>query len=219
MWLIIIIKIMEVVGKSNAHIVLDSCLHESSIYFADHEKLIKCNPYCTNVKYFMELDIFQWVFQVADPRNNPITAVFFVRQQEEIFSLDDPADDYGKNFVAKLKNGSHFHAKAKRIRWSPVHEYPEFVSDSPNTFIGKASSEICLLHQKDDRTSVYFDTDIFLDFELSFPLNLMPEGILKFMTEAIMSQIMQKATESMLCQVKSDICCSAADMAVAGGGK
>ena len=67
---------MEVVGKSNAHIVLDSCLHESSIYFADHEKLIKCNPYCTNVKYFMELDIFQWVFQVADPRTN----VFFIKK-------------------------------------------------------------------------------------------------------------------------------------------
>ena len=210
---------MEVVGKSNAHIVLDSCLHESSIYFADHEKLIKCNPYCTNVKYFMELDIFQWVFQVADPRNNPIPAVFFVRQQEESFSLDDPGDDYGKNFVAKLKNESHFHAKAKRIRWSPVLEYPEYESESPNTFIGKASSEICLLHQKDDRTSVYFDTDIYLDFNLSFPLNLMPEGILKFMTETIMSQIMQKATESMLCQVKSDICCSTAEIAVARGAK
>ncbi len=210
---------MEVVGKSNAHIVLDSCLHESSIYFADHEKLIKCNPYCTNVKYFMDLNIFQWVFEVADPRSHPITAVFFVRQEEEVFSLDDPQDDYGKNFVAKLKNGSHFHSKAKRIRWSPVHEYPEFESASPHTFIGKASSEICLLHQKDDKTSVFFDTDIFLDFDISFPLNLMPEGILKFMTEAIMSQIMQKATESMLCQVKSDICCSAAEMAVAGGGK
>ena len=167
----------------------------------------------------MDLNIFQWVFEVADPRSHPITAVFFVRQEEEVFSLDDPKDDYGKNFVAKLKNGSHFHSKAKRIRWSPVHEYPEFESASPHTFIGKASSEICLLHQKDDKTSVFFDTDIFLDFDISFPLSLMPEGILKFMTEAIMSQIMQKATESMLCQVKSDICCSAAEMAVAGGGK
>ncbi len=210
---------MEVVGKSNAHIILDSCMHESSIYFANHEKLIKCNPYCTNVKYFMELDIFQWVFQVADPRSHPITAVFFVRQQEESFSLDDPDDTYGQMFSAKLTKGTPFHSKAKRIRWSPVHEYPEFESDTPNTFIGKASSEICLLHQKDDRTSVFFDTDITLDFDLSFPLNLMPEGILKFMSDTIMSQIMQQATESMLCQVKSDICCSTAEMAITTGAK
>jgi len=210
---------MEVVGKSNAHIVLDSCLHESSIYFSNHEKLIKCNPYCTNVKYFMELDIFQWVFQVTDPRSHPITAVFFVRQQEASFSLDDPDDHYGQKFVAKLKNGTHFHEKAKRIQWSPVHEYPEFESANPNTFIGKASSEICLLHQKDNRTSVYFDTDISLDFTLTFPLNLMPEGILKFMSDTIMSQIMQQATESMLCQVKSDICCSTAEVAIASQTK
>ena len=210
---------MEVVGKSNAHIVLDSCLHESSIYFSNHEKLIKCNPYCSNVKYFMDLDIFQWVFQVADPRNNPITAVFFVRQQEESFSLDDLDDSYSRKFAAKLKNGEHFNGKGKRIRWHPVHDYPEFEAPAAHTFVGKASSEICLLHQKDDRTSVYFDTDISLDFDLSFPLNLMPEGILRFMTETIMSQIMQQATESMLCQVKSDICCSSADVAVMGGGK
>lgn len=202
---------MEVIGKSKAHVVLDSCLHESTIYFADHEKLLKCNPYCSNVKYFMDLDIFQWIFQVSDPRNNPITAVFFVRQHEESFSLDD---SYGQKVADRVNNRAHLDGKGKRIRWENVHEYPEFEVTSPHTFIGKASSEICLLHQKDNRTSVYFDTDISLDFDLSFPLNLMPEGIIKFMSEAVMSQIMQHATESMLCQVQSDICCSAAQLNV-----
>ncbi|MEI8032742.1 MAG: hypothetical protein WCH05_05305 [Chlorobiaceae bacterium] len=199
---------MEVVGKSNVHVVLDSCLHESSVYFSNHEKLLKCNPYCSDVTYIRSHDIFQWVFEVSDPRNNPITAVFFVRQHEESFMLDDT---FGRTVASRVKNEEHLDGRGKRIRWEPVHEYPEFEAVSPNTFIGKASSEICLLHQKDNRTSVYFDTDIVLDFTLSFPLNLMPEGILKFMTEAIMSQIMQKATESMLCQVQSDICCSAPD--------
>ncbi|MEI6757733.1 MAG: DUF1997 domain-containing protein [Chlorobium sp.] len=207
---------MEVIGKSKAHVVLDSCLHDSTIYFADHEKILKCNPYCSNVKYIIDRDIFQWIFQVADPRDNPITAVFFVRQLEDTFSLDD---SYGQQFATRIKNPSHLHGTGKRIRWENVLEYPEFEKTSPHTFIGKASSEICLLHQKDNRTSVYFDTDITLDFELSFPLNLMPEGILKFMTEAVMSQIMQQATESMLCQVKSDICCTSSELAVAGGKK
>ncbi|MBV5304640.1 MAG: hypothetical protein JZU70_10670 [Chlorobium sp.] len=208
---------MEVIGKSKAHIVLDSCFHESGIYFSDHEKLIKCNPYCSNVKYLVDLDIFQWIFEVADPRNNPITAVFFVRQHETDFLLDD---SYGQAFAAaRLKNREHYNGKGKRICWEAVLDYPEFEKKSQNTFIGKASSEICLLHQHDDKTSVYFDTDICLDFTLSFPLNLMPEGILKYMTEAIMSQIMQQATESMLCKVQSDICCTAPELAVEGGCK
>jgi len=208
---------MEVIGKSKAHVVLDSCFHESGIYFADHEKLIKCNPYCSNVKYFSDLNIFQWTLQVDDPRKNPITAVFFVRQHEENFSLDDT---YGQVFAAaRVKNRAPYNGKGKRIRWEAVHDYPAFDKSSPNTFVGKASSEICLLHQHDDKTSVYFDTDICLDFELSFPLNLMPEGILKFMTEAIMSQIMQQATDAMLCKVQADICCSGAEFVVEGGRK
>ena len=208
---------MEVVGKSKAHIVLDSHFHESGIYFADHEKLIMCNPYCSNVKYLKDLGIFQWIFQVADPRSNPIIAVFFVRQHEENFTLDD---SYGKAFAeASVKNRAPYNGKGKRIRWEAVQDHPEFEKSSPHTFIGKASSEICLLHQHDDKTSVYFDTDICLDFEISFPLSLMPEGILKFMSEAIMSQIMQQATESMLCKVQADITCTSPELSVEGGIK
>ncbi len=207
---------MEVVGKSKAHVVLDSCFHESILYFSDHEKLLKCNPYCSNVKYLKDLDIFQWIFEVADPRNNPITAVFFVRQREEVFSFDDI---YGQQLASRVQNRAHLNGTGKRIRWEAVPDHPEIELVSPNSFIGQASSEICLLHQHDGRTSVYFDTDIALDFDLSFPLNLMPEGILRFMTEAVMSQIMQQATESMLCQVQSDICCTSAELAVEGGKK
>ena len=94
---------MEVVGKSKAHVVLDSCLHESVLYFSDHTKLMNCNPYCSNVKHLIELDMFQWVFQVADPRNNPITAVFFVRQVEEAFSFED---SYGQQLAARVKSTS-----------------------------------------------------------------------------------------------------------------
>jgi hypothetical protein len=207
---------MEVVGKSKAHVVLDSCLHESILYFSDHTKLMNCNPYCSNVKYLIELDMFQWVFQVADPRNNPITAVFFVRQVEEAFSFED---SYGQQLAARVKNMALLNGNGKRIRMEAVHDYPQFDADDPHTFVGKASSEICLLHQHDGRTSVYFDTNIALDFDLSFPLNLMPEGILRFMSEVVMSQIMQQATESMLCQVQSDICCSSAELVVEGGKK
>jgi len=94
---------------------------------------------------------------------------------------------------------------------------PDVPLEHENAFVGQANTRICLYHLDDQRTEVHFETDITLDFELSFPLNLMPEGILKFTTEAIMSKIMQNATESMLCQVQSDLCCTTAELNASGG--
>jgi hypothetical protein len=205
---------MEVVARSSAHVILDSCLHESTTYFANHEKILKCNPYCKNVKHLPEHDIFQWTFEVEDPRNNPIASVFFVKQIEETLVVDDRIH---KKFASKGHDSENHNGTGKRIRWINVVETPEFEIINEHTFVGKADSEICLLHMDDNRTAVHFDIDISLDFTLSFPLSLMPEGVLKFMSEAIMSQIMKQALESMLCQVQSDICCSISDIAIEGG--
>ncbi|MWV55138.1 MULTISPECIES: DUF1997 domain-containing protein [Chlorobiaceae] len=202
---------MEVVGKSKALIVLESCLHESSTYFSNHEKILRCNPYCKNVSYIHDLDIFQWTFEVDDPKNNPIIGIFFVKQIEEHLPT-------GSNSLLscaeKSRNGINTNLPGKRIRWVNADTIPDISFDNNYTFIGRTHSEIHLLHQTDDRTAVDFETYISLDFTLSFPLNLMPENILKFMTEKIMSKIMQQATESMLCQVQSDICCSVPEISV-----
>jgi len=194
---------MEVIGKSKAHIVLDSCLTESADYFSDHLRILKCNPYCKNIDYHENLDLFQWTFEVDDPRNNPIVALFFVQQDVEHLPPGSPqlekcANDNGK--IAENIGG-------KLIRWRAAETKPEIKITSKNTFIGDAEAEICLLHHENNKTSVHFETNMTLDFKLSFPLNMMPEMVLKFMTETIMSQIMQQATESMLCKVQSDICC------------
>jgi len=199
---------MEVVGKSRAKVVVQSCLHESVIYFSDHVRILKCNPYCTNVIYLQEHGVYQWIFQVNDPRENPITAVFFVRQHEE--PLDGSPTPAGEPVPGGTVSG-------KCIRWAsaPVVQGVELPGENP--FVGHADTRICLYHLEDGRTEVHFETDIMLDFTLSFPLNLMPEGILKFMTEAIMSKIMQQATESMLCQVQTDICCTSPELSAGGG--
>ncbi len=198
---------MEVVGKSKAKIVIESCLRDSSTYFSDHERIIRCNPYCTHVVHMPGDGMYKWVFQVKDPRNNPIVAVFFVRQIEEDGNLPSP-------HAGEAPGGM----TGRCIRWESAAipggvEFPE----NEHTFVGRTDSRICLYHLAEGRTEVHFETDIIIDFELSFPLNMMPEGILKFMTEAVMSQIMQQATESMLAQVQSDICCSDAELEAEGG--
>jgi len=209
---------MEVVGRSKAHTVLESCLSESFAYFeGQHEKILRCNPYCTNVRHLDGHDIYQWIFQVEDPRKNPITAVFFVQQQVETFSVEE---EKFQQCLKVMKNPELHDGRGKRIRWAHAADAPHHEIGDDHTFVGKANTEICMLHQKDNRTAVHFETDISLDFELSFPLNMMPEGVLKYMSEMIMSQIMQQATESMLCQLQSDICCAVpSDLAVEGGKK
>lgn len=194
---------MEVVGKSKANIVLETRLEDSCEYFEQHERILKCNPYCTNVSYLEKYGLYQWVFTVDDPRGNPIVAVFYVRQECELVPLDDKKLE----MCRKELGVSEPDRMGRQIRWVSVDDEPDIPLQHENAFVGRASAEICLLHQEENRTSVHFETDIALDFELSFPLNMMPEGVLKFMSDAVMSQIMQKATESMLCQLQSDICC------------
>lgn len=203
---------MEVTGKSRAKVIIDSCLHESSVYFSDHVRILKCNPYCTNVSYLEDPGIYQWIFQVKDPRDNPITAVFYVEQHEGHLPLDGIAPQDKPDHPQQ----EGITAAPRCIRWVNRAPVPEVEWPGKNTFIGQANSRICLYHLDANRTEVHFETEIILDFELSFPLNLMPEGILKFMSEAIMSGIMQQATESMLCQVQSDICCSVPELSIEG---
>ncbi|RXK82280.1 DUF1997 domain-containing protein [Chlorobaculum sp. 24CR] len=205
---------MEVIGKSRAKAVIESHLNDSVIYFSDHVRILKCNPYCTGVTYLKEHGVYQWIFQVDDPRENPITAVFFVTQNEE--HLDDsrtvPAGP-----VSPEESFPDSAVSGRCIQWVNAPKAPDVLLNEKNTFVGQANTRICLYHLDDHRTEVHFETDITLDFELSFPLNLMPEGVLKFMTEAIMSKIMQQATESMLCQVQADLCCTTAELNASGG--
>ncbi|TCD48070.1 DUF1997 domain-containing protein [Chlorobium sp. N1] len=198
---------MEVVGKSRAKVVIESCLRDSSEYFSHHERIIRCNPYCTHVVHMPVEGMYKWVFEVKDPRNNPIIAVFFVRQQEDEGNLPSPHPGEAPGGMT-----------GRCIRW--VSAEPPDGAEMPeeeHAFVGMTDSRICLYHLGEGKTEVHFETDITLDFELSFPLNMMPEGILKFMSETVMSQIMQQATESMLAQVQSDICCSDAQLEAGGG--
>ncbi len=206
---------MEVVGKSKAHVVLESCLLDSTDYFSDHHRILKCNPYCKNIDYHADLGIFQWTFEVEDPRKNPIVAIFFVRQDVEHLP---PGSDFLTKCAAQdpKKSDKKEDNGGKLIRWISAETVPDIRVEIENTFIGAADAEICLVHLPENKTSVHFETNITLDFKLSFPLNLMPEMVLKFMSETIMSQIMQQATESMLCKVQADICCSDADIAAKG---
>ena len=205
---------MEVIGKSKAHVVLDSCLQESSEYFSDHLRILKCNPYCKNIEYLAERDIYQWTFMADDPRSNPIIALFFVKQNLEHLPPES-------ELLAQYANSGNIEIDKSRggklIRWSAAEDTPDLNITSKNTFIGTAGAEICLLHHTDNKTSVHYETSITVDFKVPFPLNMMPEMVLKFLTETIMSQIMQHATESMLYKVQSDICCI--DSAIVAGGE
>ncbi|NTU57907.1 MAG: DUF1997 domain-containing protein [Chlorobiaceae bacterium] len=204
---------MEVIGKSKAKAIVESHLKDSVIYFSDHVRILKHNPYCTGVSYLKDHGVYQWVFQVNDPRDNPITAVFFVTQNEEHIDLSGTDRSVADSSDEQLPEGV---VTGRCIRWVNSPTVPDVPLKEKHTFVGQANTRICLYHLDDQRTEVHFETDITLDFELSFPLNLMPENILKFMTEAIMSKIMQQATESMLCQVQSDICCTGAELTASG---
>jgi len=179
---------MEVVGRSRAKAIIETHLNDSLVYFSDHVRILKCNPYCTGVTYLKEHGVYQWIFQVNDPRENPITAVFFVTQNEEHL---DSSRTVPAGPVSEEESFPDSAVSGRCIQWVNAPQVPDVPLKEKNTFVGQANTRICL----------------------------MPEGILKFMTEAVMSKIMQQATESMLCQVQSDLCCCTTAELDASGGK
>lgn len=207
---------MEIIGKSKAHVILDSCMQESTDYFSDHSHILKCNPYCKNIEYLPEKDLYQWTFMADDPRNHPIVALFFVKQETEHL---EPGHELVEQCISSINIDIDKERGGKLIRWRSTEDIPDIEITSENTFIGSAGAEICLLHHTECKTSVHYDTSITLDFTIPFPLNMMPEMVLKFLTETLMSQIMKQATESMLCKVQSDICCYGADIDAEGQSK
>ncbi|ANT64027.1 hypothetical protein Ptc2401_00219 [Prosthecochloris sp. CIB 2401] len=205
---------MKVAGNSKAHAVLGSCMYESHKYFSDHEKILKHNPYCKNVSYLPQHDLFKWTFEVSDPRNNPVVALFFVKENQE--SITACSSEVLES-LAKYGDQLSENRSIRKISWTSSTARPDIKLPNSHTFIGETNSMIHLFKLENNQTLVSFETNITLDFKLSFPLSLMPEPVLKFMSESIMSQIMQHATESMLCRVQSDICTYEPDVTAKGG--
>lgn len=194
---------MEATGKSRGEWIFHGEFDRTFDYLIDQERILAFNPFCHKVEKTDEENIFRWHFRVTDPQNNPFDVIFHVEQTEELL-VELPEhlekicpDDLTEEMIRQYTVG-------KKISW---HHAPcqEPVDDPQNyRFEGRAFADMAIFSLESGRTMVCFDLKIDVRFILYPAFRIIPEQIIRSMTNAGMSLIMQTATNQMFNRIAAD---------------
>ncbi|NTV47340.1 MAG: DUF1997 domain-containing protein [Chlorobiales bacterium] len=198
---------MKVEGTCQGKVILQSNLDTTFEYLSDHQKILMFNPLCKRVTP-TELDkVFQWDFEVSDPKGHPMRLIFFVEQTEEqVVALPDEHRhaDYTKIPVEIIEK----HRVGNQIKWK---EYPIKVLDKmpdEHTFVGRAQGLMDLRKVDEVRTEVSVHIKVHIDFQVPTLFKIFPEPIFKVMAETAVSISMQNVSKKMLENISRDFHCS-----------
>ncbi|NTV92031.1 MAG: DUF1997 domain-containing protein [Chlorobiaceae bacterium] len=194
---------MEATGKSRGEWIFHDDFDRTVGYLSDHAKILGFNPFCYKVERVDLENVFKWHFRVTDPQNNPFDVIFYVEQFDEIlvelppdFQCDNP-DELSEEMIRAFTVG-------KKISWRH-HPLTNPVDDPKNyLFEGKAFAEMYVHPVMAGRTRVHFDLKIDVKFVLYPAFRIIPEQIIRAMTNAGMSMIMQTATNKMFQSISKD---------------
>lgn len=194
---------MEATGKSRGQWMFHGGFDRTVDYLSDHAKILGFNPFCHSVDPIGDDNAYRWHFRVTDPQNNPFDVIFNVQQEEEIL-LELPQEaasiapeELPDELIRECTVG-------RKISWR--HKALPETIDNPQQYIfeGKASAEMLIFPVKEHETRVDFDLKIDVHFTLYPAFRIIPEQIIRAMTNAGMSLIMQTATNRMFQSISSD---------------
>ncbi len=194
---------IKATGKSKGVWIFHGEFHETVDYLSDHKKILEFNPFCHRVEKTYTDNIYKWHFRVTDPQNNPFDVIFFIEENQELmvvlpdeYQETDP-DDIPEDIIRDSTIG-------RKITWK---HYPrETTVEDPKNYVfeGKAFAEMYLHPHKRSQTKVDFNLKINVKFMLYPAFRIIPEKVIKNMTNAGMSFIMQNATEKMFRSISKD---------------
>lgn len=194
---------MQATGKSKGEWIFHGEFHETIDYLSDHARLLGFNPFCHNVEKTGKDNTYKWHFRVTDPQNNPFDVIFYIEETQEL--LVTLPDEYEGIDPETLPDEIiNRHTIERKITWS---HYPhEETVDDPRNYIfeGRAFAEMIVKPHEQSRTLVDFDLQIDVKFTLYPAFRIIPESIIKSMTNAGMSFIMQSATDKMFKSISRD---------------
>ncbi|ACF12712.1 conserved hypothetical protein [Chloroherpeton thalassium ATCC 35110] len=198
---------MKVEGTCSGQVILQSDLENTFQYLSDHEKIIMFNPLCKRVTPTGLDNVYQWDFEVADPKGHPMRLIFFVEQNEQpVLALPEhhrntPSHELPAHVINEHKVGN-------QIIWS---EYPVKINGKmpdEHTFIGQAHGSMDLKKVDEHRTRVGVNIKVHIDFQVPALFRIFPEPIFKVMAETAMSVSMQNVSKKMLENISRDFHCS-----------
>jgi hypothetical protein len=194
---------MDATGVSRGEWIFHGEFDRTVAYLSDQKKILGFNPFCHSIEQTGIENVFKWHFRVTDPQNNPFDVLFFVEQTDELLvqlpdhiECTDP-EELTEEMISLYTVG-------KKIGWKH-HPHPRQIEDPANyLFEGKAFADMYLHPMVDNRTRVNFDLRIDVRFVLYPAFRIIPEQIIRAMTNAGMSMIMQTSTNRMFHSISKD---------------
>lgn len=193
---------MDARGASKFEWFFHEELDRTAEYLSNHKKILGFNPFCHSVEDTDIENVYRWHFRVSDPQNNPLDVIFFVEQIDELLvalpehiECTDP-DELTDEMIRQYTVG-------KKIQWKHYPVTTHIADPKKYLFEGKAFANL-EMHRVNNKTKVHFDLKIDVRFVLYPAFRIMPNKILRSMTNSAMSLIMQTATNMMFNGISKD---------------
>lgn len=187
---------MEIVGMCRGELILGSPMSHVFAYLSDHPKILSFNPFCKRVTPTEREHVYRWDFEVADPQGHPIRLIFFVEQA--LRETVEPADiRIGHHVVPQGSRGG-------KIIWRDFPVVIDGKMPDDHTFMGKASGEMDVKGCGESETLVGVRMRIEIEFDIPRLFKLLPEPVLKKISEAAMTLAMQQVSNQMLRNIRRD---------------
>ena len=195
---------MDATGKSRGQWIFHDEFEKTLNYLTDQKKILGFNPFCHSVEQLDDASAYRWLFRVTDPQKNPFDVIFNVKQENELL-LEIPASEAACINVAELTDEMiSEYTVGRKITWRH-HPVEDSLNDPANyKFEGKASADMLLMPLAGGKTRVDFDLTIDVKFILYPAFRIIPEQLIRMMTNAGMSFIMQTATNKMFQSISDD---------------
>ena len=194
---------MEATGKSKGEWIFHAEFHETIDYLSDHARILAFNPFCHKVEKTAKTNVYKWHFRVTDPQNNPFDVIFYIEEiQELLVELPDEYDNIDPETIPDDIISKH--TVGRKITWAH-HPWDNTIDDPKNyIFEGRAFAEMYVKPHSNAQTMVDFDLRVDVKFTLYPAFRIIPETIIRSMTNAGMSFIMQSATDKMFKSISKD---------------
>ncbi len=194
---------IKITGKSKGEWIFYKGFHETVDYLSNHKKILRFNPFCRNVEQLGEGDVYKWHFRVTDPQNNPFDIFFFIEESQELMvSLPEAYEDMEPDDIPE--EIIHDSTVGRRIIWKHHPTAKKIDDPSRYVFEGKVFAEMHVEPYRKTQTRVHFDLKVNVWFTLYPAFRIIPEKVLRKMTNAGMSFIMQTSTDKMFRSISRD---------------
>jgi hypothetical protein len=194
---------MEATGKSRGEWIFHGEFDKTVDYLSDHAKILGFNPFCYNVEETSQENIYKWHFRVTDPQNNPFDVIFHVLQTTELL-VQLPDHIVCTDPEELTEEMIRVYTVGRKIAWRH-HPFEQQVDDPEKyVFEGKAFADLVIHPYQPTRTRVNFDLKIDVKFVLYPAFRIIPEQVIRTMTNAGMSFIIQTATNKMFQCISKD---------------